>query len=187
MNDLISRQDFDKFLEDAEKEAVKNRKYVFASALNAIRGNLKNFPSAQPEKHTDKRTETHACDCISRQAAIDALNGEIEITGRTNAEAVKGYVRLVKDRLERLPSAQPERQWIPCSERLPEQYGNYLVSYRTDDFESDIGTFNPDRINSDTGEWSACDANGFYWVASKGLEVIAWMPLPEPYAEGWKE
>jgi len=54
-------------------------------------------------------------DLISRQAAIDALNGEIEITGRTNAEAVKGYVRLVKDRLERLPSAQPERKkgrWI---------------------------------------------------------------------------
>ena len=47
-------------------------------------------------------------DLISRQAAIDALDGKIEITGRTNAEAVKGYVRLVKDRLERLPSAQPE-------------------------------------------------------------------------------
>ena len=46
-------------------------------------------------------------DLISRQAAIDAIDGEIEITGRTNAEAVKGYVRLVKDRLERLPSAQP--------------------------------------------------------------------------------
>ncbi|MEE1314776.1 MAG: hypothetical protein UHS49_03300 [Faecalimonas sp.] len=47
-------------------------------------------------------------DTIYRQDAIDALDGEIEITGRTNAETVKGYVRLVKDRLERLPSAQPE-------------------------------------------------------------------------------
>ena len=47
-------------------------------------------------------------DLISRQAAIDALDGKIEITGRTNAEAVKGYVRLVKDRLERLPPAQPD-------------------------------------------------------------------------------
>ena len=47
-------------------------------------------------------------DLIDRQAAIDALDGEIEITGRTNAEAVKGYVRLVRGRLERLPSAQPE-------------------------------------------------------------------------------
>ena len=54
-------------------------------------------------------------DLISRQAAIDALDGKLEITGRTNAEAVKGYVRLVKDRLERLPSEQPERKmgkWI---------------------------------------------------------------------------
>ena len=48
-------------------------------------------------------------DLISRAEAIDALDGKIEITGRTNAEAVKGYVRLVKDRLERLPSAQPEQ------------------------------------------------------------------------------
>ena len=56
-------------------------------------------------------------DLISRQAAIDALDGEIEITGRTNAEAVKGYVRLVKDRLERLPSAQPRNgEWIDYSD-----------------------------------------------------------------------
>lgn len=34
-----------------------------------IRETLKD---AQPETH-EKRTETHACDCISRQAAIDAL------------------------------------------------------------------------------------------------------------------
>lgn len=47
-------------------------------------------------------------DLISRKDAIDALDGEITITGRTNAEAVKGYVKLVKDRLEQLPSAQPE-------------------------------------------------------------------------------
>jgi len=48
-------------------------------------------------------------DLISRQAAIDALNSELTITGRTNAEAVMGYVRLVKDRLERLPSAEPKK------------------------------------------------------------------------------
>ncbi len=49
-------------------------------------------------------------DLIDRQAAIDALNGEITVTGKSNAEAIKGYVKLVKDRLERLPSAQPERK-----------------------------------------------------------------------------
>ena len=56
-------------------------------------------------------------DLISRQAAIDALNGEINTTGRANAEAVRGYVRLVKDRLERLPSAQPQLpEWAKKAE-----------------------------------------------------------------------
>lgn len=56
-SDLINRKDFDKCLEDAEKEAVRNRKYVFASALNTIRGNLRNFPSAQPERKMGKWIE----------------------------------------------------------------------------------------------------------------------------------
>jgi len=47
-------------------------------------------------------------DSISRQDAIDALGGEITVTGRANAEAVRGYARLVADRLKRLPSAQPD-------------------------------------------------------------------------------
>ena len=47
-------------------------------------------------------------DCISRQAAIEALDGEITVTGRANAEAVRGYANLVCDRIKRLPSAQTE-------------------------------------------------------------------------------
>lgn len=50
MDDLINKQDFDKFLKSAEEEAMKKRKYVFANALNTIRGNLRDFPSAQPER-----------------------------------------------------------------------------------------------------------------------------------------
>ena len=69
-----------------------------------------------------------------------------------------------------------EPRWIPVTERLP-HYGNYLVSFRTDE-EIDIGTYDPK-----TGLWTACDANGMYYVASKGLEVIAWAPLPKPYKE----
>lgn len=67
MHDLISRQGFDKFLEDAEKEAVKNRKYVFASALNTIRGNLRNFPSAQPDFSCKGcQTPKHICGICMR-------------------------------------------------------------------------------------------------------------------------
>ena len=77
-------------------------------------------------------------DLISRQAAIDALDGEIEITGRTNAKAVKGYVRLVKDRLERLPSAQPEI--IRCKDCIyydPPHVENNGVRYEYDEMPAD--------------------------------------------------
>lgn len=48
-------------------------------------------------------------DSISRAAAIDALNGEITVTGETNAKAVMEYVNAVKGRLERIPPVQPKR------------------------------------------------------------------------------
>ena len=63
--------------------------------------------------------------------------------------------------------------WIPCSERMPEEYGNYLIT--TYDGDVDIGTIDPNRKNV----WSACNADGFYWLRN----VIAWAPLPEPYKE----
>ena len=42
---LIDADAFDKCLEGAEIEAAKNRKYVFRSAIDTIRGNLANFPT----------------------------------------------------------------------------------------------------------------------------------------------
>ena len=67
--------------------------------------------------------------------------------------------------------------WIPCSERLPEEYGNYLIT--THDGNVDIGTIDPKKKNV----WSACDSDGFYWLR----EVLAWIPLPEPYREESEE
>ena len=60
-------------------------------------------------------------DLISRQAAINALirkmrphdNGDGTMTIYVMSE------RLVRETLNELPFAQPEPQWIPCSERLP--------------------------------------------------------------------
>ena len=47
-------------------------------------------------------------DLISRQQAIDALNCEITITGRQNAELVMATIGAFVDRIKALPSAQPE-------------------------------------------------------------------------------
>ena len=79
--------------------------------------------------------------------------------------------------IEISPVIDPQPYWVPCSERLPEEYGNYLIT--TYDGDVDIGSIDPSR----KGVWSACDADGFYWLRN----VIAWMPLPERYQEGANE
>lgn len=77
-----------------------------------------------PEKHTEKRTETHACDtkthacdCISRQAAIDAINhAVIKFPGLLKDRQQKIVIKtinLTKNAIEnaliKLPSVEPEK------------------------------------------------------------------------------
>ena len=62
------------------------------------------LPSAQPEKRTKKRTETHACDLVSRQAVIDAINEDSVLL----EYHVPHTFHELKDAIKQLPSAQPE-------------------------------------------------------------------------------
>ena len=96
-------------------------------------------------------------DLISRQAAIDC---EYQVKIINDIE----YVMLseVQMKMRKLPSAQPEQRWIPCSERLPEERGFYLTTTKDKAVYCDY--WNED--NFDRTEM-----------------VIAWMPLPEPYQE----
>lgn len=70
---------------------------------------LKELRSNAQGHENDHIAESSKKDTISRQAAIDALDGEITITGKTNAEAVRDYVHAVKGRIERIPPIQPKR------------------------------------------------------------------------------
>ena len=47
----------EKYLSDAEIEAIRQRRYVFASALNTICGNVRNFPTIEPERKKGKWIE----------------------------------------------------------------------------------------------------------------------------------
>ena len=53
-------------------------------------------------------------DLISRQAAIEALDDNITLTGWGNSVAVRDYILRAKKRLQAIPAAQPERtgKWI---------------------------------------------------------------------------
>lgn len=132
-------------------------------------------------------------DTIYRQAALDAL-GERPMVWTDDDYVLGARNQYDMDRLaiETVPSAQ---QWIPCSERLPENIRPVIVTWKNTDpasyYQYIVGKHY-------TG--TACYKNGkWYWYSSttedmlaeygrydseefdEAIECIAWMPLPKPY------
>ena len=62
--------------------------------------------------------------------------------------------------------------WIPCSERLPSESGEYLtfVDYADETFIA------IDEID--------CEGITKEWNCTPNYHIIAWQPLPVPYKEG---
>ena len=78
-------------------------------------------------------------------------------------EEEKLIIGFLKDTAESfMRENQSAQQWIPCSERLPDQNGKYLVVGRQK------------AIN-------ILKFDGGRWYGKWG--VVAWMPLPSPYRE----
>lgn len=69
-------------------------------------------------------------------------------------------------------------EWITCSERLPDQEGAYLVTI--DERETEEWITGVEKVLWQKGQWKTYSTlfNGLYPI---GLNVTAWMPLPEPY------
>lgn len=83
--------------------------------------------------------------------------------------------------IEAVPSAQ---QWIPCSERLPEKNGRYLV---TRGLKACNSIWNRVYIVNYT-DLMGLKPKKIWWEGNVGKsdfqkidDVMAWMPLPEPY------
>ena len=110
-------------------------------------------------------------DLIDRQAAIDAL---MERKIERKPCGINSALEIIKE----LPSAQPD-QWIPCSERLPD-IGEHHVSELCIVYCSN-GAYGfaelEENIFGQVG-WD-CERDDEYHEPLG--EVLAWMPLPEPY------
>lgn len=114
-------------------------------------------------------------DTISRRATIVALCGECQGNCIPCEHFPCGEIKAV----QALPPAQPELKWIPCSERLPKDDDYKPFSYYEDGavlFCTKNGNVGFGWYYESTNEWANEDDH------TPG-EVIAWMPLPEPYKE----
>jgi hypothetical protein len=65
--------------------------------------------------------------------------------------------------------------WIPVSERLPEKRGMYIVTEKVFSLNDREHT---GKFNRMTEQVEFCNGK---WQRASIYEVIAWMPLPEPW------
>ena len=97
-----------------------------------------------------------------RPIDADALIAEMHNVILEDGEDRRTFYEVI----ERQPTIEPQPQWIPCKERLPEKTGPYLVTVRN---------------------WNTPQQVDYFSIYSGWMEyvgrVIAWMHLPEPYRE----
>ena len=121
-------------------------------------------------------------DTISRREALDALTKQADEMSRwceRYQEQRKGVLtarNIIKD----LPSAQ---QWIPCSERLPEEEKVYLVTFAIE--KVGMSSWHKDTFNRGFNRGFDVYLTG---VTEDGeceyFGVVAWMEKPEPWKGG---
>ena len=125
-------------------------------------------------------------DLIKREDAIKALNGRDGILH--DAYTAVAIIRAV-------PSADRPQEWIPCEERLPEEEGNYLVT-----FGAFAETINGEKVIFGDIDGSVseigygCYERDIFWHPTAfgwydldtatpfdKRAIKAWMPLPKPW------
>ncbi len=112
-----------------------------------------------------KKTRMTMNDLIDRKIAVQGVR-ELFSMGDCYCDKLS-----IVGMLNELPSAEPERKWIPVTEALPEKHQRVLVTIKRTDGEMRVRSGN----YSDDYFWID---NGDYWKCN---EVLAWMSLPEPW------
>ena len=132
---------------------------------------------------------------MENREAIDWLKGcvvayEVDNKGKPNGNVTCELIQEVIDMAIAALKKQEQDRWIPVTERLPEEDGNYLVTYESgyaEDYGFDPIGIAPFEVDCEGfGIWQesfdpvSLGSLGSEWV---DIPVTAWRPLPAPYQE----
>ena len=116
---------------------------------------------------------------IDRQAAIEIVR-ECFRYGWYCEETVR--------EMEKLPTIEERKtmQWIPCSEGMPNEYGEYMFTWVTSYTPNKrfIGVAEyevTDEWDAINGRWNGRWLFDDYMQSYPNVKVLAWMPLPKPW------
>ena len=118
---------------------------------------------------------------MTREEAIRELREDKALYETDNCHAGDGSPD--GDLLEAIDMAiealSAEAEWIPCSDRLPSESGDYLctITLYAGATYTEVLTFHKGRFYEDDDEWGTTYHD----------DVLAWMPLPKPYKGGEDE
>lgn len=123
---------------------------------------------------------------IDEKKLIEDIEKEIEFAMKCNMPAMVAGMRQIASVIEEQPKIG---EWIPCSERLPELHRVDMQSEEEYYMISDsVIITDGERIS--VSEYEVDDGDREGWLAhdfEKIEDVIAWMPIPEPYRQGEEE
>jgi len=143
-------------------------------------GNYK-YPSDVELTEPNTATSMPCEDAISRQAVLDCF---------TATKLKKfDFILYAREEIKKLPPVNPQPKtghWIPVSERLPEDFGLYLITLENGDVCQ--CEFNPDFIDEEHENGAFTYYHQYFDGATLGMideeeeavDAIAWMPF-EPY------
>ena len=182
MSDLISRSELISIIESEYRE------YGDDYDIEQILGDIEDMPTAYDINKVVEELNELDVKSITRYK-----NGNFG-----NFDGVEYYIKkrkaieIVKQKAEKFGTDinVVSKGWIPCSERLPEESGYYLVTYH----DWSDGNFLPKYDDTYVRRLHYQISDHFVgWNYPKNVddraendchkEVIAWQPLPEPFKE----
>ena len=132
---------------------------------------------------------------MTEREAIEWLKGcvvayEVDNKGKPNGNVTCELIQEVIDMAVSALKKQEQDRWTPVTERLPEEDGEYLVTFESgyaEDYGIDPIGIAPFEVDCEGfGIWQesfdpvSLGSLGSDWV---DIPVTAWRPLPKPYTE----